>query len=92
MSYNSSQEGGYQPSSLQIRAARALLGITSQELAALSGVGWATIRRFEEAEGVPASRSGTLDRVRNALEEASIEFLGDPVASPGVRLKRRPVS
>ncbi|ASP31045.1 transcriptional regulator [Qipengyuania flava] len=89
MSYISSQQVGDQPSSLQIRAARALLGITSQDLAAMSGVGWATIRRFEDAEGVPPSRSGTLDRVKSALEDAGIEFLGDPISSPGVRLKRK---
>ena len=89
MSDNSSQGGAVQPSSLQIRAARALLGITSQELASMSGVGWATIRRFEEAEGVPPSRSGTLDRVKITLEDAGIEFLGDPISTPGVRLKRR---
>lgn len=89
MSDISSQESGYQPSSRQIRASRALLGITSEDLAALSGVGWATVRRFEEADGIPPSRSGTLERVKTALEKAGVEFLGDPVASPGVRLKRQ---
>jgi hypothetical protein len=54
----------------------------------MSAVGWATIRRFEEAEGIPVSRSGTLVRVKIALEEAGIEFIGDPVTSPGVRLHR----
>lgn len=89
MSDNSSQGDAGQPSSLQIRAARALLGITSKDLAAMSGVGWATIRRFEEADGIPPNRSGTLDRVKIALEDAGVEFLGDPNTTPGVRLKRR---
>ena len=78
-----------QPSAAQIRAARALLDITSEKLAQLSNVGWATIRRFEEGDGIPPSRSGTLERVKAALEQAGIEFLGDPVASPGVRLCRK---
>jgi hypothetical protein len=51
-------------------------------------VTWKTIQRFETAEGVPPNRSGTLDKVRAALEAQGIEFLGDPVTSPGVRLRR----
>ena len=74
-------------SGAQIRAARALLGLSAVELGKVSDVGWATIQRFEAAEGIPASRSGTLDRVKGALEGAGIEFIGDPVASPGVRLR-----
>ena len=76
-------------SSSQIRAARGLLGLSAINLGALAGVGWATIQRFEVADGVPASRGGTLERVKAALEQAGIEFLGDPVASPGVRLCRK---
>lgn len=75
-------------SAAQIRAGRALLGLSSKELAELSGVSWATIKRFEEAEGIPPSRSGTLDRLETTLEAAGIEFLGDPDISPGVRLRR----
>ena len=75
-------------SGAQIRAARGLLGWSSQELAKRSGVGWSTIKRFEDAQAVPRSRAGTLERVQQSLEEQGIEFLGDPVQSPGVRLKR----
>ena len=66
------------------------MGLSSQQLAELSGVGWATIKRFEDASGVPPSRSGTLERVVEALEAEGIEFIGDPDKSPGVRLNRRP--
>ncbi len=76
------------PSGSQIRAARGLLGISAAELAERAGVTWKTIQRFETAEGVPPNRSGTLDKVRAALEAQGIEFLGDPVTSPGVRLRR----
>ena len=72
----------------QIRAARALLGLSASELAEASGVGWATIQRFESQNGVPASRSGTLERIKDALEDRGVEFLGDPTTSPGVQLKR----
>lgn len=73
----------------QIRAARALLGISSRELADLALVGWATIRRLELASGVPTARSETLERIQASLEAEGVEFFGDPDASPGVRLHRR---
>lgn len=76
-------------SAAQIRAGRGLLGLTSKQLADLAGVGWATVKRFEETEGIPASRSGTLERVAAALEAEGIEFIGDPLKSPGVQLKRK---
>lgn len=76
-----------QLSSAQIRAARALIGLSTKELADISGVGWATIRRFEQDGGIPASRAGTLERLKECLEQAGIEFLGDPIKSPGVRLR-----
>ena len=76
-------------SGAQIRAGRGLLGWTSQTLANESGVGWSTIKRFEECEGIPASRAGTLERVQSTLERAGVEFLGDPLKSPGVRLSAR---
>lgn len=85
----SSQDGGHQVSSNQIRAARALIGVSSKQLAGMSGVGWATVRRFEEADGIPPSRSGTLERVKAALEDAGVDFIGDPVTSPGVQLRKR---
>lgn len=75
-------------SSSQIRAARALLGISAAELAERSRVTWKTVQRFESADGVPPSRAGTLERVQQALEDAGVEFIGDPLSSPGVRLRR----
>jgi len=77
------------PSGSQIRGARGLVGISAAELAERAGVTWKTIQRFETAEGVPPSRSGTLDKVRAALEAQGIEFLGDPETSPGARLRRK---
>ena len=70
----------------QIRAARALLGISATELSEKSGVGWSTIQRFESAEDVPVSRSGTLEKVKLALENAGVVFCGLKVH--GVLLKR----
>lgn len=73
----------------QLRAARAMLGMTAEDLSILAGIGLATIKRFELSQGIPPSRGGTLNRVRAALEAAGIEFIGDPELSPGVRLNHR---
>lgn len=75
-------------SGAQIRSGRALLALSSRQLAQLANVSWATVKRFEEEEGIPPSRSGTLAKVKAALEAAGIEFIGDPLNSPGVRLRR----
>ena len=73
----------------QIRAARGLLHITSNELAERTGLGIATIRRVESGEGVPPGNSRTLDQIRKALESRGIEFIGTPESGPGVRLWRQ---
>ncbi|MEM6415370.1 MAG: transcriptional regulator [Pseudomonadota bacterium] len=75
-------------SAAQIRAGRGLLGLSSQELAELSDVGWSTIKRYEDIDGIPPTRAGTLERVKKALEAEGVEFIGDPIKSPGVWLRR----
>ncbi len=75
-------------SGAQIRAARALLGLSAMQLSERAGVGWATLQRFESVDGVPASKAGTLERVEKTLENAGVVFIGDPVNSPGVQLRR----
>lgn len=72
----------------QIRAARALLDWTVQNLANNSGVGFTTIVRMESADGVPPSQAKTLDTVKRAIEKAGIEFIGSPDDAPGVRLRK----
>ena len=73
-------------SGAQIRAGRSLLGVSSREFADMADVSWATVKRFEGVSGIPPSRGGTLERIQLTLERAGIEFVGDPVTSPGVRL------
>ena len=72
----------------QIRAGRLLLNVDSDELARISKVGLATIKRFEAAPGIPHSRSGNLEKVKGALEARGVVFLGDPINSPGVQLMK----
>jgi transcriptional regulator with XRE-family HTH domain len=69
----------------QIKAARALLGMTATKLAELSGVAYTTVVRMESSEGIPSGQVKTLDSVQKALEEAGIEFLGSPEDGAGVR-------
>lgn len=71
----------------QIRAARQLVRITADELADLSGVGVATIRRFELMSGVPSGNARSIEAIQKALEGAGVEFIGTPEDGPGVRLK-----
>jgi transcriptional regulator with XRE-family HTH domain len=71
----------------QLRAARQLIRMTAEVLAKDSGVGVATIRRFELMSGVPSGNARTLEALQKALEKAGIEFIGTPDDKPGVRLK-----
>ncbi len=71
----------------QIKAARALLGITSTKLAEMSGVAFTTIVRIESANGIPSGQVKTLNAVQSALEVAGVEFIGTPTDNPGVRLR-----
>ena len=44
--------------------------------------------RLESANGVPGGHLKTLESVRNAIEEAGVEFIGSPNDGPGVRLRK----
>ena len=72
--------------SLQIRAARGLLGWSGQDLANASGVGLSTLRRLESDSGSVQTNVSTVVALAAALEQAGIEFTGDPQVNPGVVL------
>ena len=74
-------------SSSQIKAARAMLGWSAIELANRSGVGSASIKRYEVQQGIPIANTKNLMVIRNTFEEAGIEFTGDPLVNPGVTLR-----
>lgn len=74
--------------SCQIRAARALINWSARELAVKSGVGVATVRRMELAEGIPSSNAQNLELVKKTLEVLGVEFIGAPEDRPGVRLTK----
>ena len=76
-------------SSKQIKAARMLLGWKGQDLADKSGVGVATLRRYEAQEGVPNANVFVIKAIKDCLESEGIVFSGDPVKSPGVSLNQK---
>jgi transcriptional regulator with XRE-family HTH domain len=71
----------------QIRAARALLGISQTQLSALATVSPTTIKRLEAAPGMRGAVE-TLWKLQTALEKAGVQFIpADDSMGPGVRLK-----
>ena len=63
-----------------------MLGWSAIELAKRSGVGSASIKRYEVQSGIPIAHTKNLMVIRNTFEEAGIEFTGDPLVNPGVTL------
>jgi predicted transcriptional regulator len=72
----------------QIKAARALLAWSQEELAAAADVSIPTIKRLEATDGPLGGRSQTANKIRVALQTAGIEFIDENGGGPGVRLKR----
>jgi ribosome-binding protein aMBF1 (putative translation factor) len=75
--------------SAQIRAARALLRWSAEDLARESSLGVTTIRRAELAEGETSMTTANDSAVRRTLEAAGVEFIDENGGGPGVRLKKR---
>lgn len=73
----------------QIRAGRALVRMSAQELADKAGVGISTVQRMEGAEGVPSASTKNLEAVERALQQAGVEFIAENGGGPGVRLAKR---
>lgn len=65
-----------------------MLRMTVVDLSIAAGVGVATIKRLEAADGLPPAHARTLDALQKALEAAGVEFIGTPDDAPGVRLRQ----
>lgn len=74
-------------SSAQIRAARALIRWSAEDLARASSVGLTTIRRAELTENETSLTAANNLALRNALEAAGVEFIDANGGGPGVRLR-----
>ena len=73
----------------QLRAARALLDWSQDQLAEKSGIGVATVRRLEAQSGRLRTYSDTLWKLQTALEAAGVMFIPEADGfGPGVRLAK----
>lgn len=73
----------------QIKAARALLSWSQEDLAERSGVSVPTIARLEATDGPIGGRRSTAAAIRAALEQAGVAFLDDDGHGTGVRVRAR---
>ncbi|HCP81274.1 MAG TPA: transcriptional regulator [Octadecabacter sp.] len=71
----------------QLRAARAIRGLSQAKLAKLADVSSMTVKRAE-GSGKPYPSEGAVAAIRKALEEAGVEFIDENGGGAGVRLKK----
>lgn len=74
----------------QLRASRALLKWSQQDLANRSQVSVPTIKRLEAMDGELTGHSATIQALEGALDKAGILFIASNGNGPGVRLRDRP--
>jgi transcriptional regulator with XRE-family HTH domain len=70
----------------QVKAARALLGWSQDDLANKSGVSKPTVARLETADGELGGYAVTRDKMVAALEAAGVAFTNG--GEPGVKLRK----
>ena len=75
--------------SSQIRAARALVRWTVDDLAREATLGRNTVLRAEVADGQTSLTAANDLAIRHALEAAGVEFIDEDGGGPGVRLRKR---
>jgi ribosome-binding protein aMBF1 (putative translation factor) len=73
----------------QIRAARAFLRWSAEDLARESALGVTTIRRAELAEKETTMTVANDLAARRVLEAAGVEFIDENGGGPGVRFRKR---
>jgi hypothetical protein len=74
--------------SAQIRAARALVRWSAEDLASESAVSVATIRRAELTDKETLMNAANDLAIRRALEAAGVEFIDENGGGPGVRFEK----
>jgi len=75
--------------SYQLRAARAILRWSIEDLSQKTGIGTTTLKRFESGDGVPNGHLRNFETIKGVLEKAGIEFLGSSEEGAGVRWKSK---
>jgi transcriptional regulator with XRE-family HTH domain len=69
----------------QCRAARALLRMSQDDLAAKTKISAVTVRKFENQTGT--LRAAMIHLIRLTLEAEGVEFIDENGGGPGVRLR-----
>ena len=72
----------------QIKAARALLDWSQEDLASAADVSIPTIKRLEANDGPLGGRGETIDKILKSLRAAGVKFIEENGGGPGVRLKK----
>jgi transcriptional regulator with XRE-family HTH domain len=72
----------------QLRAARALTGLSQAEVAEAASVSIPTLKRAE-AGGPIRVADDTIAAIAKALEKAGVEFIAENGGGAGVRMKKR---
>ena len=72
----------------QVKAARALLGWSQEQLAEESQVSFPTVKRLEATDGELGGRESTAAAIVSALEAAGVEFIAENGGGAGVRLRK----
>ena len=75
--------------SAQIRAARALIRWSAEDLARASAVSVTTVRRAELTEEETSLTMANDLSIRRALEGAGVDFIDENGGGPGVRLRKQ---
>ena len=82
---NATEVNSLMATSEQLRAARALLGLSQPEVADAAGVSSMTVKRAE-GSGKPAASTDEMATIQRALEAAGVEFTNG--GRPGVRIRK----
>jgi len=72
----------------QIKAARALLNWSQEQLAIAAGISIPTIKRLEAQDGALGGREKTANKILNSMRGAGVEFINENGGGPGVRLAK----
>jgi predicted transcriptional regulator len=72
----------------QIKAARALLGWSQDDLATAAELSVPTIKRLEAVDGPLGGRGQTAEKIVGAIMSAGVEFIDENGGGAGVRLRK----
>ncbi len=71
----------------QVRAARALIKWSQEDLARNSTISVPTVKRMEAREGPIRGITDNVWKIQRALEDAGVVFIDENGGGPGVRLR-----